>query len=267
VCVPDPALSLSVRVALRAPVEPADGANATPMVQVGVAGTTVAPVHWSVRWKSEALAPLTAVPVTLRVPPAVEVTVRTWEALVVPMAWEPNVRELEERLATGLMVSLPIAAAAFCSVNQMLPSGPAVIPVGGTFGENAPAVRPVPNEVTVPVMSIRLIALAPWSTNHMLPSGPAVMAPGEVMPVVVGVMVPMVPLPNPVNHRLPSGPTMTSVGVLVGNSMGNSCMVPVASDVPTSPTWLALTLFSTNHRFEPSAASATGVLPPVVVVT
>ena len=89
--------------------------------------------------------------------------------------------ELEERVATGLMTSLPIAAAAFCSVNQMLPSGPEVMPVGGTPPEKALGVE-TGNSVIVPDMVIRPIEFVPWSTNHMLPSEPAVMAPGEELP-------------------------------------------------------------------------------------
>ena len=53
------------------------------------------------------------------------------------------------------------------SVNQRLPSRPAVISMGWLLG-----VMPARNSVTTPVGVIRPIALS--SVNQMLPSGPAV---------------------------------------------------------------------------------------------
>ena len=54
------------------------------------------------------------------------------------------------------------------SVNQRLPSGPAVMPFGPLL-----AVMPVENSVTMPAGVIRPIRLPVYSVNQRLPSGPA----------------------------------------------------------------------------------------------
>src|SRR5438128_2577636 len=133
----------------------------------------------------------------------------------------PNMTGEGENWSNGSMVSRAMAGAfglaVWFSVNQMLPSGPAVMPVGCTFGEKALAVGTL-KDVKVPAVVTRTTALLPWSMNHMLLSGPAVMAlglgfgPGALSrgssPPVAGLTLPMT-LPGPfscVNQTLPSGP-------------------------------------------------------------
>ena len=65
------------------------------------------------------------------------------------------------------------------SVNQRLPSGPAVIPTG-----LLPAVMPVANSVTAPAGVIRPIRLPTCSVNQRLPSGPAVIPSGPLPAVM-----------------------------------------------------------------------------------
>src|SRR5438552_52127 len=104
------------------------------------------------------------------------------------------------------------------AVNQRLPSGPVVIPVG-------PAPPLVLNAMSVPVGVIRPIRSALVSANHRLPSGPAVM---PVVPVAIAapnsVTVPSVVIcpilvgglngrgSTSVNHKLPSGPAVMLEG-------------------------------------------------------
>src|SRR5271157_3381020 len=64
------------------------------------------------------------------------------------------------------------------SVNQRLPSGPAVIPTGPLLG-----VMPALNSVTVPPGVIRPIRSPDCSVNQRLPSGPAVIKAGKLLPV------------------------------------------------------------------------------------
>ena len=77
-----------------------------------------------------------------------------------------------------LPILLPDTA---CSVNQMFPSGPDVMPVGCTFGEKAFGVG-TGNSVTDPLVVMRPMALLPWSMNQRAPSDPAVMAVGAPLP-------------------------------------------------------------------------------------
>src|SRR5512135_6752 len=69
----------------------------------------------------------------------------------------------------------------FCSVNQRLPSGPAVIPVGPLL-----AVGSGPNSVMMPAGVIRPILLPFCSVNQRLPSGPAVIPVGRLVGVGSG---------------------------------------------------------------------------------
>src|SRR5437763_734208 len=67
-----------------------------------------------------------------------------------------------------------------CSVNQRLPSGPAVIPSG-----------PLPyvgrgNSVIMPLVLMRPILLPSGSVNQRLPSGPAVIPHGPLADVGTG---------------------------------------------------------------------------------
>src|SRR5215213_3079919 len=72
----------------------------------------------------------------------------------------------------------PIALVVPWSVNQMLPSGPAVIDLG-----SLPAFRPVLNSWIAPAGVIRPIAgVVPPSTNHTLPSGPRAIPAAGLLP-------------------------------------------------------------------------------------
>src|SRR5947208_10436849 len=64
------------------------------------------------------------------------------------------------------------------SVNQTLPSGPTVIPIGPP-----PGVRPSENSVITPSGVIRPILLPQDSVNQRLPSGPAAMPMGLLLPL------------------------------------------------------------------------------------
>ena len=83
---------------------------------------------------------------------------------------------------------LPIAGVAPASVNQRLPSGPAVMK-RGELPEGSPTV----NFVIVPAVVIRPIACAaPASVNQRLPSGPGATSKGlsaVVRPLVNSLMV------------------------------------------------------------------------------
>src|SRR5262249_39060484 len=112
------------------------------------------------------------------------------------------------------------------SVNQRLPSGPAVIPSGRLL-----AVMPVANSVTTPAGVIRSIRSLLSSVNQRLPSGPAVIPLGTlsvVIPVANSVTAPAgVTRPtrwpfDSVNQRLPSGPAVIPKGRLRGVGTGNS---------------------------------------------
>ena len=109
------------------------------------------------------------------------------------------------------------------SVNQRLPSGPAVIPEG-----TAVALMPAENVVTRPLGVMRPIrpdggpdGPAPEAVNQRLPSGPAAMSPGPnalVGPTGNSVTAPRVvirPIRLPmcsVNQRFPSAPAAIAPG-------------------------------------------------------
>src|SRR6266581_341096 len=95
------------------------------------------------------------------------------------------------------------------SVNQRLPSGPAVMPKGllSPVGmENSP--------VTTPAGVMRPILFPEYSVNQRLPSGPAVMPRGKVEAVGMGnsVMVPAAAQAGAVLR--PSKPTETTMAVI-----------------------------------------------------
>src|SRR6185312_17119918 len=91
------------------------------------------------------------------------------------------------------------------SVNQTLPSGPALIPFGCAA---------VGNSLKAPDTVIRPMRLGNGSVNHSAPSGPAAMLAGSVpgagngnsviTPAVV--ILSIAPLPASANQRFPSGP-------------------------------------------------------------
>src|SRR6187200_637019 len=154
------------------------------------------------------------------------------------------------------------------SVNQRLPSGPAVIPTGWRSTENGPG-GAIGNSVTTPSGVIRPMrpGLAN-SVNHRLPSGPSVIPrgcafaenPGVVPPEAIVVISPagvtLVIRPGPacsVNHRLPSGPAVIAVVKLPSRTLrGYSVTAPPGVIFTTPPSLVK----SPNQRF-PSGPRAT----------
>src|SRR6266851_4791460 len=97
------------------------------------------------------------------------------------------------------------------SMNQRLPSGPAVIVIG-----SLPAVGMGNSAVMVPLGLMRPILLPLNSVNQRLPSGPAVIPSGELLAVGTGnsVIVPLGlirPILLPVPRRKPFSKTPCSV--------------------------------------------------------
>src|SRR5271157_3784973 len=145
------------------------------------------------------------------------------------------------------------------SVNQRLPSGPAVISSGPLLG-----VMPALNSVTVPPGVIRPIRSPLASVNQRLPSGPAVIPRGSllgVMPALNSVTVPpgvIRPIRSPensVNQRLPSGPAVIPAGTLLSVGIATSLMAPtVILKLIVSKPGLALAL-SITWRSEPGPPS------------
>src|ERR1700730_215205 len=183
VCGVPAALSANDTVAVRAPVAVPVGVNVPVTVQNVV--TVVQSLVW---WKSAALVPPRVTDVTFTVPPEA-VTVAVIAVLVVPMAWFPKFSGLGAMVTVGgataaVIVSLPTLPppTPVCSVNQILPSGPAVMPNGAALGPKTP-VGGLGNATNEPAGVICPIALLPGSTKYMFPSGPAVMAVGWAVPV------------------------------------------------------------------------------------
>src|SRR5260221_1024179 len=126
------------------------------------------------------------------------------------------------------------------SVNQTLPSGPAVMAAGLLLAVG------IPNAEKLPLGVMRPMAFPLNSVNHRLPSDPAVMPSGPQPaedPHFVGkenwVMLPDVVM-RPiwfefisVNHRLPSGPTAMLRGPNAGP--GNSVTWPLGVIRPPCP--------------------------------
>ena len=78
---------------------------------------------------------------------------------------------------------------ALFSVNQMLPSGPTVIPVGGTLPEKALCVG-TGKDVKTLVSGLKRQTMLPLtSVSQRLPSGPLTMAFGENFPAGAGIGV------------------------------------------------------------------------------
>src|SRR5579864_4901691 len=134
------------------------------------------------------------------------------------------------------------------TVNQRLPSGPAVIPPGALSAVDKG------NSVMIPAGVIRPILPIPGSENQRLPSGPAVISLGwssgaalspvdwlldegvvNSVTVPVGVIRPILCPCCSANQRLPSGPTVIPKGSpeLVGTE--NSVKVPVGVMRPIPP--------------------------------
>src|SRR5437762_2884605 len=98
------------------------------------------------------------------------------------------------------------------SVNQRLPSGPAVIPPGQALAVGAVKSVAVPAAVMRPMLPLTLLP----SVNQRLPSAPAVIRLGPLFAVGTGnsvtvpavVMRPILLLLPSVNQRLPSGPAV-----------------------------------------------------------
>src|SRR5260221_581293 len=116
------------------------------------------------------------------------------------------------------------------SVNQRLPSGPAVMP-NGLQPNLCPQVVGRGNKVELPAVVMRPMLFPKAKVNHRLPSGPAVMPKGPKLFVEtwnsvtlpLGVMRPIMPTLYSVNQRLPSGPAVMNLG---SQHVGNSVMVP-----------------------------------------
>src|SRR5215510_511116 len=117
-------------------------------------------------------------------------------------------------------VMRPILSAS-SQVNQTLPSGPALTPVGE---HSSPDVWIGTSSVTTPSVVIRPIRLPNSSVNHKAPSGPAVMYPGWLPAFGSSKRLALAPVstrpmafPNSVafenvNQSAPSGPVVIENG-------------------------------------------------------
>src|SRR5579871_2931586 len=155
------------------------------------------------------------------------------------------------------------------SVNQRLPSGPAVILVG-----------PLPvvgrgNSVICPPGVIRPSLSASGSVNQRLPSGPLVMpstpvCAGNSVICPPGVMRPILPVLSSkvasVNQRLLSGPVVMSSGSSSALGTGNSVICPLGVMRPILPLPQSdpLQVNSVNQRL-PSGPAVILVGPPPAV--
>src|SRR6266851_2992489 len=163
---------------------------------------------------------------------------------------------MENSVMAPLVLMRPILLA-FASVNQRLPSGPAVMQKGLLKGVGTE------NSVIPPLVVMRPISSAPLpvsSVNQRLPSGPAVMPKGlppgvgtenSVM-VPLGVMRPILfaRVELSVNQRLPSGPAVMPSGPLLGVGTGNSLMLPTLAQA------VALLRLSRQTQAIPAVTSA-----------
>src|SRR6266852_2867546 len=267
VCVP--AASVKVRVALRAPA--AVGWKVTLAVQLDPAAT-FAPEQESLETpKSPGLAPLRATEETFTIAVVPLLSVTMVAEPDVPTAWLPKAT-LEGLTVTDPAAGLPtmtrpMAALVSCSVNQMLPSGPGVMPVGCTLAEKALAVK-TGNSVTDPLVVMRPTALLPWSTNQRAPSDPAVIAVGAPWPESggnswtrwPGVIMPIVPWFCSVNHRLPSGPTVMPA-LLPEAACASLTRTPAAVISPILP---PLAPCSVNQRWPSGPEARAGGMRPDV---
>src|SRR5262249_35184988 len=118
------------------------------------------------------------------------------------------------------------------SVNQTLPSGPAVSELIVANWSAIGNVANSPAGVTRPMAAPVVISPVP---NQRLPSGPAVMGPAECKGVAnsvtwpLGVMRPTSPLNGSVNQTLPSGPAAMALApklpLTLSGGRANSVMV------------------------------------------
>src|SRR6516225_5505221 len=118
------------------------------------------------------------------------------------------------------------------SQNQMLPSGPAAMPIAPLWGVG------ISNSVTSPFVVIRPILFALHWVNQRAPSVPTQMhrgPPGPISPCLgVGnsvtspfvVILPIFSRLYSVNQRAPSGPATMLWGPQRSEGMGNSVMSP-----------------------------------------
>ena len=165
-------------------------------------------------------------------------------------------------------VILPILPAD--SVNQILPSGPAVMSKGRALAD-----KPLVKVVTVPDGVIWPMRVAPGTVNQRLPSGPAVIEPspldagkiagryrvttppGVILPTSVGLPI-FDPLCAPTNQRLPSGPAVipNAWSFVLFWLMLNSVMLPAGVLRPISPSG------SVNQRLPSGPAVMSNVSSP-----
>src|SRR5437879_4569194 len=128
-----------------------------------------------------------------------------WGPLLVPIVFAGSEYSVIELGEPGL--STPILSAPH-SVNQILPSGPAVIPAGVLEAVE------IGYSVSPPLGVIFPILLPLNSVNQMFPSGPAAMALGFVPVVGNSLTVPVVVMlatwltSYSANQSLPSGPAV-----------------------------------------------------------
>ena len=138
------------------------------------------------------------------------------------------------------------------SVNQRLPSLPAVIPHGAAFGVI------VANSVITPCGVMRPILLVDRSVNQRLPSGPLVIPHGfapALRPLLnsvttpVGVMRPILLDADSVNQRLPSGPAVIDCGAeFAVMPFENSVTEPTAAFANTGAASSAMNAAPTTRR-------------------
>src|SRR5258706_14523531 len=137
--------------------------------------------------------------------------------LTVPLSVVPRLPIALGRLPPPFMLLMRPTLLTDFSVNQRLPSGPAVIPAGSAFGDGIGYSDTPPVGVTRPIAFV-----TPGSVNQRLPSAPAAMLngrPAEGIPnsviVPVGAMRPMAMAAGAATETLPSGPPAMAHGSLL----------------------------------------------------
>jgi hypothetical protein len=149
------------------------------------------------------------------------------------------------------------------SVNQTLPSGPAVMPSGELPAGRGNSV------IALGAPGVMRPILPPTSVNQRLPSGPRVIPSGPLLAIgrrnsvtpfgAPGVTRPILLPWNSVNQRLPSGPAVMPWGKLLAVGMGNSVMALGTPDVIRAML-LACTSVNQTLPFGP-AVMPSGELP------
>src|SRR6516162_9730114 len=158
------------------------------------------------------------------------------------------------------VVIRPILLVLF-SMNQRLPSGPVVMPIG--FGPELGVGMEMSLVVKGLVVMIRPILLRAYSVNQSALSGPTVISKGPLLFVMIANSAMTLPVGNlrpillalpSVNHIAPSGPAVMPMAPLLLAGIGYSKNDP---SVVIRPILLAVPP-SVNH----SAPSGPNVMPP-----